>query len=445
MVGPYGEFMILRCIAIRGWWCALVVPAVCMGLCAMAQTGGDEAFQDLLHQGFELHQQARFSEAIPVLERARRIEPGDYFVNLLLGIDLLRTEKAAEAVGHLQLAARARPAEEFPEDYLGEAEATLGHPALAAEAFQQAVLRGHDSEQALEAWAGFALERFRQIGEELRASQQGIEVVRRLQKAAGDPGSAQASGCAAAIPALERRLAVKQSHLDSDAAYRLSICYAVEAGRAAARLQTGAEDMAAVHRLRGDVLLRLKGDAAGAQAEYKQAIAIRPNDPSLLERLAEAQLSAGDTEAAKQSAQAALAIDPHRRDALRTLATLAMSNREYDQALPWLRQLVKETPGDRAAQVELGRALAQTGASPGALGEALQWLAPALDAGYPDEKGALHALMARVLRKLGRDDEAAKAEAEARRLSDAYQIRGGPSQSDPDGGKGAAHERPDAN
>ncbi len=55
--------------------------------------------------------------------------------------------------------------------------------------------------------------------------------------------------------------------------------------------------------------------------------------------------------------------------------------------------------------------------------EALRYLAPALDAGYPDEKGALHALKARILRDLGREEEAAKASAEARRLSDAFQAR----------------------
>jgi Flp pilus assembly protein TadD len=46
-------------------------------------------FRSLLKQGFDLHRQARFAEAIPVLERARRLEPNDYFVNLLLGIDLV--------------------------------------------------------------------------------------------------------------------------------------------------------------------------------------------------------------------------------------------------------------------------------------------------------------------------------------------------------------------
>ncbi len=388
-------------------------------LAASAQVSDESQFEALLKQGFELHQQARFAEAIPVLEQAGRLEPNDYFANLLLGIDLLRIGKANEALPRLELAARARPQEETPEDYLGEAHASLGHYAQAVEAYHQALQRSHHSEEALEAWAGFALERFRQIGEGLRASEAGVAVVRRLQQTATKPATALA--CPDAIAALERRLAAGRtgSNENVETAYKLSVCYAVEAGKAAELLQASSHDEAALHRLRGDVELRLKQDAAAAQLEYRKAIALRPGDPALLARLAEAQSAAGDTEAAKQSAQAALGIDPHRTEALRTLAFVAMNNRDYDQALPWLRQLAAAAPDDRTAQVELARALAQTGQS----ADALKYLAPVLAAGYPDEKGALHALEARALRDLGRDDEAAKASAEARRLSDAFQAR----------------------
>jgi tetratricopeptide (TPR) repeat protein len=215
-----------------------------------------------------------------------------------------------------------------------------------------------------------------------------------------------------------------------ETAYNLSVCYAIEAGKAAQLLQANSHDEATLHRLRGDVELRLKQENAAAQEEYRKAIALRPGDPALLARLAEAQSAAGETDDAKQSAQAALAIDPHRPEALRTLASLAMNNRDYNEALPWLRQLAAAAPDDRTAQVELARALAQTGQS----AEALKYLAPALAAGYPDEKGALHALEARVLRDLGREDEATKASAEARRLSDAFQAR------NRDSGKADVHQ-----
>ncbi len=401
-----------------GFW-IVVLWGISTYVAARGQAPDESEFQALLKQGFDLHQQARFSEAIPVLERARQLEPKDYFANLLLGIDLLRTGKAAEAMPRLEMAARARPQEETPEDYLGEAHASLGHYAQAAEAYQQAMQRSHNSEEALEAWAGYALERFRQIGESLRASRAGVAAIRRLQQAAAKPAAALA--CPEPIPALERRLAAERTPPNEqvETAYKLSVCYAVEAGKAAELLQANDRDEATVHRLQGDVLLWLKQDPPSAQKEYRKAIALRPGDPALLARLAEAQSAAGDTEAARQSAQAALAIDPHRPEALRTLAFVAMSSRDYDQALPWLRQLTAQSPNDRTMQVELGRALAQTGQS----AEALRYLAPALAAGYPDEKGALHALEARALRDLGRDDEAQKASAEARRLSDAFQAR----------------------
>lgn len=166
-------------------------------------------------------------------------------------------------------------------------------------------------------------------------------------------------------------------------------------------------------------MLRLKGDAIGAEREYRAALALRSDDPALLERLAEAQLTAGDSDGAQASARSALAIDPHQSAAIRTLASLAMNNRDYDDALPLLRQLAQQSPGDRTVQVELGKALAQTGADQ----EAVDLLGPALAAGYPDEKGALHALLGRSLRKVGREAEAVKADAEARRLSDAFQTQ----------------------
>jgi predicted Zn-dependent protease len=547
-----------------------------------------DSFDSLLKRGFALHQQSAYAQALPLLQRAQRLKPQDYFVNLLVGIDLLRTGQPALAVPRLKLAASARSVEEIPVEYLGEAQARLGDYSAAAEAYQVALERSHASEDAEEAWAGYSLERFRQIGSELRASRQGTAVAYRLQAealasgsseqlalfaqaaeadpmAAGiwserglaqfaapdsDPSARVAAGasllralqrdsddleawrlqallaadsaqwqqaqwqlfkigehspavlrraleswppsllppaadeaaarsplwqcirtrnfrpcltpsraplassgnptryfaeqrweriaalpapgvlqasawfqrgvafvalndCTHAIPALERGLATNRV----EAEYRLSVCYANEAGSAAQRLQSIATDQSAVHRLRADVLLRLKGDPAAALTEYRAALLSRPGDPALLERIAEAQWSSGDADAARQSAQAALAIDPHRIEAMRTLARISMSNRAYAEALPYLREVSAEEPGDRGVAVELGTACAQTSHPD----EELRWLQPALAAGYPDEKGSLHALLGQILRTLGRNGDAALAFAQSRKLSDAYQ------------------------
>ena len=396
---------------------AFAANCVMLALMGAAQTPPNDEFRGLLQQGFALHQQARFVEAIPLLERARRMEPNDYFANLLLGIDLLRTDKTTKAIGFLQTAARVNPDEDTPEEYLGEAQARLGHFAEAATAYMESVKRARRSEESVLAWAGFALERFRQIGEQLRSSETGVAAMRTLQDEAKQPVASLR--CSAPIPLLEKKLEARSANADSATKTRhdLSLCYAVEADRAAARLNANTQDQGALHQLRGDVLLRLSNNAAAAQSEYKQAIALRGQDPALFERMAEAQMSAGDPEAARQSAMTALGIDPHRRAAMGTLATLAMNNRDYEGALPWLEKMKAESPNDRKVEVELGRALAQTGKP----AEALANLQDALAGGYPDEKGALHSLEARLLKELGRDAEAARAADEAKLLSNAFQ------------------------
>ena len=408
----------------------IALAGFCIGLelFAAGQARKDDDFRTMLRRGFELHEQAKYADAIPLLERAWRLDRSDYFANLLLGIDFLRTQNAAKAIGYLETAARAKPEEDTPEEYLGEAQANLGRFDRAADAYMEGVKRSANSEDALLAWAGYCLERFRQIGEELRSSDAGTAMVRRLQSEAAKPVAELR--CPKSIGALESVLVSSGPLSDAglQARFDLSICYAIEADKAAGKLNTIAHDQAGLHRLRGDVLLRLSNDAAGAASEYQQAMALRANDPALYERLAEAQMSAGNPEEAKRSALAALNIDPHRSAAMGTLARMAMNDRDYEQALPWLEKMMAESPRAREVQVELARAQAQTGKSQ----EALTNLKEALAAGYPDEKGALHSLEARLLRELGRNTEAEKASAEAKRLSDAFQRHERGSASKPD-------------
>jgi tetratricopeptide (TPR) repeat protein len=199
--------------------------------------------------------------------------------------------------------------------------------------------------------------------------------------------------------------------------YWLSFCYAKQAGDIADRMQQSGDDEAAAHMVRGDVLLRLRSDKEGAVKEYQAAQTIHPNDPAILERLAEAQFGAGQTDAARENAQAALRLDRLRSSAMRTLANIAMQDRDYTTALPYLQKLAERTPQDLSVRVDLGRAYAQTNAPEAAL----QNLGPALQQGYPDEKGALHYLLGTVLRRLGKTGEAEQAFATSRELAASFQ------------------------
>jgi predicted RNA polymerase sigma factor len=94
-----------------------------------------------------------------------------------------------------------------------------------------------------------------------------------------------------------------------------------------------------------------------------------------------------------------------------------MNQRDYREALRVLEQLQKMEPEDPWTRVQMGTAYAQTDHPQ----DAVHALEPTLAAGYPDERGALHALLAGQLRKLGREQEAKSAAEEAIRLANAFQ------------------------
>ncbi len=97
-----------------------------------------------------------------------------------------------------------------------------------------------------------------------------------------------------------------------------------------------------------------------AIAAYRQASALRPEDPEphlaaghLLEK--ENKFSDAETEYKR-----ALALDP-KSDALTGLANIYMSGRRFVEAEEYLRKLVVAQPGNAAAHVQLGRVLAAEG------------------------------------------------------------------------------------
>jgi tetratricopeptide (TPR) repeat protein len=225
----------------------------------------------------------------------------------------------------------------------------------------------------------------------------------------------QLDDCPQGIPALER--GVTKSTSSVYGMFLLSWCYSQEAGRTAANLKRSGDDDAALHTMRGDLLLRLQSKPELAISEYQAALARNPSDPSVLERLAEAQFGAGKNDDAKQTAQAAIKIDPRRPSPKRTLAKIAMQQRDYANALPYLKSLVVADPRDVPMRVELAKACAQTGA----VDEAWKNLSSALDGGYPDENGSLHYLLGTVLKKMGRTTQSDQAFAVASQLSDTFQ------------------------
>jgi len=581
MLSVRGGFMRWFGREVRRWSPILVLVAV---IAPIPRAAADQDLKSLVQQAFDLHQKGQYAEAMPLLRRAYAVAPQDYFVNLLLGIDCLRTGDAPASVPFLKQAARLRPKEEYPLDYLGEALAKQEMYGEAVEAYIRALHVSKGSAESSVAFVDFALSRFASMSTLLRSSKIGLAAEYRLralalpnadalraslfERAADlDPSApgiwsdlagshliagelsaadsdvhkalladgndlsarmaeaqlaaqkdewkraiqrldfvlqrsprvlsheiarwppqlalpsdsgvrpaaakffscvragstscepaparrtapedpealfreqkweqllkrprpqpdqadrwfqrgvafARLEDCPQAIPALERGLT--KSSPEIYGMFLLTWCYSRQAGRAAEQVQQSRGDNASLHVMRGDVLLRLQAKPDMAIAEYQQALAGPPHDPSVLERIADAQFGAGQVDAARQSAQAALKIDPQRISAKRTLARIAMQERNYAAAIPDLRDIVARDPQDMTMRVELGKACAQTGA----LDQAWKNLAPALESGYPDEKGSLHYLLGTVLKKMGRGAEADRAFAAASQLSESFQ------------------------
>ena len=95
--------------------------------------------------------------------------------------------------------------------------------------------------------------------------------------------------------------------------------------------------------VRGDVLLRMQANSAGAVAEYNTALVAHPNDPEILERLAEAQYESGQFAEATANARLSLSIDPYRFSAMETLARVAIEQRNYADAVAVSRRRLSRT------------------------------------------------------------------------------------------------------
>src|SRR3954471_19558438 len=232
------------------------ILAVVAILGSHASPAGESNLQTLVQQAFDFHQKGQFSEALPLLHRAYELAPQDYFVNLLLGIDSLRTGEPKVAIPFLERASRLRPKEEYPLAYLGEAYASQDSYGDAAEAYIKAAHVAPGSSESAVAFVDFALARFATMSERLRSSRKGLSAEYRLRAVAQPEADAS-------------RLSLLQRAADLD-----PTAPGIWSDLAHAAL--------------------VAGDLAGAKAFADKALEADPNDE--VANIAEAQIAALDSE-----------------------------------------------------------------------------------------------------------------------------------------------------
>ena len=108
-------------------------------------------------------------------------------------------------------------------------------------------------------------------------------------------------------------------------------------------------------------MLQGRGDIAGAEKQYAVALSIRPEDATVNNAIAGANLAAGQPDAAITYLQTALRSQPDYFDAHYNLGTaLAMQN-NFAAAVEEFRAAVRLNPQDANAEANLGAALAEMG------------------------------------------------------------------------------------
>ena len=178
----------------KGGGCRWYLCAFLLLFCAGANAADSAQFDRLVKEGLALHEQADYAHSIPVLQRAVRLAPRNYMANLLLGVDLLRSGKVANAMVHLEIAVAANPKESGAAEALAMAATEAGDFAKAAEVLQASVERSGKRGRPVQTLAGFYLERFRVIGNRLRSTKSGEGIALRVEAAShAEGGAARAS------------------------------------------------------------------------------------------------------------------------------------------------------------------------------------------------------------------------------------------------------------
>jgi tetratricopeptide (TPR) repeat protein len=154
--------------------------------------------------------------------------------------------------------------------------------------------------------------------------------------------------------------------------------------------------------------LRLaRGDAPGAVAYLREAVAAQPDQPVALNTLGAAWLSMGNAGDAAGVFERALRSNPRYTNARYNLANALAEQQQWEQAAAQFRKVLEESPQDEGAGRhlrELLRIWADEAVAAGRLEEAVAHFRESLSLRQDD--AALHSDLGTVLARLGRIREA---------------------------------------
>jgi TolB-like protein/Tfp pilus assembly protein PilF len=144
-------------------------------------------------------------------------------------------------------------------------------------------------------------------------------------------------------------------------------------GRAAAdRALSLAPELANAHLARGNVLLNVEFDSRGAEAEFRRAMELAPNDGSAKYHVGTQLAASGELDQAIELTRQALATEPLRANWYNWLAAYLCGLNRLDEAERAIRRAIELQPGAVSYHYTLAIIEIQRGNAPAALAAAQQ-------------------------------------------------------------------------
>jgi tetratricopeptide (TPR) repeat protein len=358
--------------------------------------GATEAVSNL---GVMYHMAGRYAEAVEILGPVAKQNPDLFPARLILGLDLIHLQSFAEAIPNLEAARRLDPSSS--EAVYGLAAAYLGADKLqlAADLYEE---RTKDAPGEADGWYGLGLcyERMAEAASRgLARTPGGASLDKQfLSEFLIDRGENRL-----AEEALREAVALRREEVApaAQAAYRQARALAERSRAAFTRLLEMAPDAWQSRLFLGD-LNRQQRHFDEAIRDYEAVAKTQPASLAPAIGLATVYWELGQFEKSEAYLQRVLAANPKARQALFQLGNIRVRQRREDEAIPLLKEYLRQQPDSLFACADLGKAYFHAGK----YGEAVPYLEKARPI---DEKGDLHYQLAAALRALGRPEEAGAA------------------------------------
>jgi tetratricopeptide (TPR) repeat protein len=147
--------------------------------------------------------------------------------------------------------------------------------------------------------------------------------------------------------------------------------------------------------------LELQGRDAEAEEDYKRAMAASGNDPDPYTEFGRFKCKRSEFDDAVAALREALARAPYSLRANDLMGEACYMKGDYAGAIPYLRNVTRSAPGNQDARIHWAQSLGKTGD--------VHQAVEVLEGAPADRDGRVHYVLAGFYRKLGQQEQAARA------------------------------------